>query len=955
MAQLALQLFGPFQATLDGQSISGFDSDKVRALLAYLAVESHRSHRRQSLVGLFWPDFSESSARTNLRRALSNLRQIVNDKGSDRPFLLVTRHSVQFNLDSDFFLDVDLFDSIFEEKHNRESSFQKLQDAFNLYKGDFLEGFSLSDCQSFEEWLLVTRESKRERFVRVLYQLTAYYEEQANYERAAKLAQQQIRLEPYREEGHHQLMRILALSGQRNKAVQQYQELKKLLQEDLGVTPSPPTQELLIWLQSDTVPTPILKSSTKPSHNLPAQISRFIGRKSEINELISIIENHRLCTLVGAPGTGKSRLALEVASGVMDRFSDGVYFVNLAPINDPLLVPNAIGQVLEVREYSDRPLIENIKQSLEAKEVLLILDNFEQIIEAAPVVSDLLIASQGLKILATSREPLRVYGEQEYVVNPLTLPNLEQMYSTNALSQFEAVELFVQRAQAVDRGFSITEKNALTVAEICIRLDGLPLAIELAAARCKLLTPELILKRLEKRFSVLAHGARDLPPRQQTLRAAIDWSYELLAPDEKRFFSRLAVFQGGRNIAAIEAVCGSGLSFDVIDGLESLLNKSLIQQIVGPQGELRINMLETIHEYARERLEESGEVDDLRNRHANYYVSLVEQAEPELYGDRLPYWCDQLRVEFDNLRAALSWSMSNGDPEIGLRLVGGLREFWHGEGHISEGLRWANHILNKTENASQGIRAKALNAAGLFASVKGDRQFSEHLHLEALALARKIDDKLNQAWALLFLGRNITSWRDRHAEGMIYCEEALALFRESSYRPGIIQTLNMLGELARVAGDYDRAKKSYELCLDESHESGYRLRQVMTIANLSYIAQHEGDYERAEEYLLEALLEIIELGLKYHIASALAILVGPLTGQGESERAARILGATENLRKSMGGGLPPADQFAIDGYVATLKRKFDSDTFEKLKKEGEAMSLEEAIAYAFRRDQETYS
>jgi non-specific serine/threonine protein kinase len=685
-------------------------------------------------------------------------------------------------------------------------------------------------------------------------------------------------------------------------------------------------------------------------HNLPAQVTSFIGREREIGEVKRLLATTRMLTLTGPPGTGKTRLGLQVAAQVLDRFADGVFFVDLAPISDPQLVPSTVAQALGVREAGGQPLLETLKNDLRGKRLLLLLDNFEQIIDTAPLVGELLSASPGLKALVTSREPLHVYGEQEYPVPPLALPDLDRVEPLRALSQYEAVELFSQRAQAVRPGFTIADEDAPAIAEICVRLDGLPLAIELAAARSKLLSPEMMRRRLESRLGTLTGGARDLPGRLRTLRGAIDWSYDLLDADEKTLFARLAVFQGGRTVQAVEAVCGYGLAIDVIDGLESLLYKSLLRQEVGLDSEPRFLFLETIHEYARERLEESGEAEAMRKRHADYFVTLAERAEPELPGARQDYWSARLRVEHENLRTALAWSLGGADPELGLRLVGALRDFWYYGGHIAEGGRWAERALESTEDTPPALRAKALNAAGQLAFARGDHEQGRLVHREALVLSREAGDRINHAWALALLGWHLSAYPGRYGEGIGLCEEGLALFRVLDHKPGIARALNALGELARLDGDYERAKQVYEDCLAISRETGDRQREALMLGCLGYVAQHQGDYGRAEALIIKALTLLRELHLRYGIAAFSLALAGPVGAQGQAVRAARLLGAGEALLEAMGVGLQPADKLEVDRYQAAVREQLDEATFEAARAAGRAMSLEEAVAYVLGED-----
>jgi non-specific serine/threonine protein kinase len=687
-------------------------------------------------------------------------------------------------------------------------------------------------------------------------------------------------------------------------------------------------------------------SLTTPRYNLPAQVTSFIGRQREILEVQKLLSTSRLLTLFGPPGTGKTRLALQVAWQVLNQFEDGVYFVDLAPISDPKFVTRTIAQVFDIGEAGSGSLVENLKNHLRDKRLLLVLDNYEQIIETAPLVSDLLSAVPGLKALVTSRQVLQVYGEQEYLVPPLAVPDLVKLNGLSALAGYEAVELFCQRAQAVKPDFELTEGNISTVAEICVRLDGLPLAIELAAARSKLLSPEKIRGRLESRLEALTGGARDLPSRLQTLRGTIDWSYGLLGEDEKILFARSSVFQGGRTIEAAEAICAPGLSIPVIDGLESLLNKSLLYQKQGLEGEPRFLMLETIHEYAREKLSESCEAGEFKRKHAVYFAELAERAELELSGAKQGYWFERLRSEHDNLRTALAFALESGESDLGLRIVGALRDFWNYDGHVVEGLGWIEHILESAEDVTSALRAKALNAAGWLSFVRGDYEGGKQFSSEALALYQELGDEANIAWALIFLGVHYAGSLSEIKEGMVLIEEALALSRAQGDIPGIIRALNRLGELARLDGDYDRAGKAYEESLALCRQSGDRLLEAYQLGNLGLVAQHQGNYDQAESRIKEGLKLIKALNTKYPLPVYLAILTGPIASRGNPERAAQLLGASDGLFKTMGLGLQPTDQAEIDRFEAAVRAQLSEEAYQSAWTKGQAMSLEQAVAYA---------
>ncbi|HJR79510.1 MAG TPA: adenylate/guanylate cyclase domain-containing protein, partial [Anaerolineales bacterium] len=453
---------------------------------------------------------------------------------------------------------------------------------------------------------------------------------------------------------------------------------------------------------------PPLKSLGSFPNNLPSQVTSFIGRSREIGEVKQLLSEGRLVTLTGPGGSGKTRLGLQVAGETLGQFPGGVFFVALAPINDPGLVVSTIAQSLGIAETAGRTLLDSLKDYLQSKSLLLLLDNFEQVIAAAPLVAELLASCSELKILVTSREALRISGERTYPVPPLSLPDLSQLPSVESLSQYAAVQLFLQRAQAVKPGFTITSETAPIIVEICYRLDGLPLAIELAAARIKLLPPQAMLARLENRLEFLTGGARDLPARQQTLRSAIAWSYSMLDESEQGLFRRLSVFVNGCTVNAVEAVAGQDpVEVSVLDRLGSLLDKSLLREVEAKNGEARFVMLELLREFGLEQLEAGGEEETIRYRHANFFLTLAEQAEASLEGQEQVRWMDRMEQEHDNLRAALEWSKTAGEAqELCLRLAGTLGYFWEVRGHFSEGRERLSAILS-TEIAQGQTAARA--------------------------------------------------------------------------------------------------------------------------------------------------------------------------------------------------------------------------------------------------------
>ncbi|UCC53337.1 MAG: AAA family ATPase, partial [Anaerolineaceae bacterium] len=707
--------------------------------------------------------------------------------------------------------------------------------------------------------------------------------------------------------------------------------------------------ERIYQLIAPDLPTdfPPLISLKAHSGNLPAQPTSFVGREKEIAEVKRLLETTRLLTLTGPPGTGKTRLGLRVAADVLNEFADGVYFVELAPISDAALVTSTIAQLFGVRETAGQPLAKTMQRYLRDKHLLLLIDNFEQVIDAAPLVSDLLSAARRVKALVTSREALRVYGEQEYAVPPLSLPDQRGRESLLELAQYEAVELFSQRARAVKSGFALTEANAPFVADICVRLDGLPLAIELAAARSKLLTPESMFARLENRLLTLTGGARDLPARLRTLRAAIDWSYDLLEQDEQRLLDHLSVFQGGRTIEAVEEICDSDLSIVVLDGLESLLNKNLLYSVEGRTGETRFHMLETIHEYARERLEMSGKESDLRRRHALYFVGLAEQAETELHGAGQEYWYARLTDELDNIRTAFNWTVDGVDTELGARLVAALPDFLYFTGLLlSESSSWIDRVLEAETEILPAVRARTLNTYSRVKYIRGDFAEAARLARQALSLASDINDQETCAWAYLFIAIHSTASYEQIKELLALAETGLRLFRELDHKAGIAFGLNSLGELARLDGDYARARRVYEECQTVSKETGNRRHEAISIANLSYVAYHEDNHDQAIVFGKRALALSRSLQLEYASAIVLAMFAGPFSAKGEPTLAARLLAASEAQLEVMGASTQPADKFEVDQFKEAIKKQLGTTKFNRAWAEGRAMLFEEAIGYA---------
>ncbi|MBI3975661.1 MAG: tetratricopeptide repeat protein [Armatimonadetes bacterium] len=685
---------------------------------------------------------------------------------------------------------------------------------------------------------------------------------------------------------------------------------------------------------------PPLQLLDVPPHNLPVQLTSFIGREVEMAEVKRLLQTARLLTLTGTGGCGKTRLALHVAADLLEAFGDGVWSVELAPIMDPALVVQTVASALYVREEAGRPLLDTLSDAVRGRSVLVVLDNCEHLVSAcATLTHALLVAGTTLRILATSRERLGVAGEVSYAVPSLSVPDVRRPASLEDLRRSEAVRLFVERAAMSRRGFQLTEENATAVAEICEALDGIPLAIELAAARVKVLSAEQIAERLEDRFRLLAGGSRTVLPRQQTLQATMDWSFDLLAEKERVLLRRLSVFAGGFTLDSVEAVCaGDGISQDeVLNVLAHLVDKSLVlvdQQPATP----RYRLLDTVRHYALEKLQQSGEAERARIRHRDLCVALAERAEPELAG-RQEVWLNRLETEHDNLRAALKHSLRSEDAEAALRLGGALWRFWQVRGYWSEGRQWLEAALAASGRAPAALRGKVMTGAGVLAQQQGDYEQAKALSEGGMTLQQELGDEQGMAVSLSTLGNvayhrgDYTAAQQLHEESLSYgravgnvhsvaaslvnlailadhqgtyekaaalCRESLHLFREADDKRGSGFVLNMLGILASDQGDYTAARPLFEESLGIRRELGDRRGIAASVNNLGLVAREQGDYAAAQALYEESLAIRRELGDKQGIAASLSNLGLIAWWQGDRARARTLCQEGLKLLQALG-------------------------------------------------------
>jgi predicted ATPase len=690
-------------------------------------------------------------------------------------------------------------------------------------------------------------------------------------------------------------------------------------------------------------------------NNLSVLINPLIGRDADVIAVKKLLQSEdvRLVTLTGPGGTGKSSLSLRIARELLSEYPHGVFFVALTAISDPALVAPSIAKILGVKEERGVPLVDGIKEFFLGRRMLLVLDNFEQVIAAGPSLTELLTASTTLQFLVTSRAPLHVRGEHEFPVSPLSLPDLKRLPPLDQLGQYSSVALFLSRAQAIKPDFVLNEANAHAVAEICFKLDGLPLAIELAAARIKLLPPAAMIKRMETRLRVLTGGARDLPERQQTMRGAIAWSYDLLDKHEKTLFNRLSVFVGGCSLDDAEAVCSSAepLEIDFLEGVTSLVDKSLLRQKEQEGAEGRFSMLETIREFGLEQLTLSGEAEAIRERHLSFYLELSEEAESELTGSSQASWFERLEKEHDNLRAALNYSKVSSKLELGLRLGGALWRFWDVRGYVMEGRGLLDELLALSQgiNLAETVRAKALNGAGVLAGNQGDYDRQTAILEESLKLYKELDDKPGIAQAINNLGSIAYSQGDYARAEALYTE-SLNLRREIGDSWSIANSLNNLGGVAFSQGDCERALSLHSESLNLRRTRGDKRGISMSLNNMGEVAQNQKNYGRAAALYAESLSIRKELGDRFFIVSSLHNLAEVACSLKNYERGARLFGAAEALRDIIGAPLPNAKRENFDLYVAEARDALGRADLKASWAEGRVMSLDQAIEYALAQD-----
>jgi predicted ATPase/DNA-binding SARP family transcriptional activator/DNA-binding CsgD family transcriptional regulator len=952
---------------------------KAASLLKLLALApGHRLHREQAME-LLWPDLDSKAALNNLHHALHVARRTLEPSvpaGSSAAsrYLYVRDEWLILYPEGPLWVDVEAFKVAAAMARHALVEPAPYRTAIDLYAGELLPQ------DRYEAWVEEQRAELRETHLSLLLELSEACEERGELGGATEALRKVVAEEPTHEEAYVGLMRLYALSGRRREALRQYERLGEALFREFGAEPETAATRLQqeIWAgtfpRGDSPPpdgfAPEEPAGAAGRHNLPLARTSFVGREREALEVKRLLAMTKLLTLTGAGGSGKTRLALKVANDLAGAYPDGAWLIELAALSEGELVPQVVAGALGVREQPHRSLVETLVDTLCARKMLLVLDNCEHLVEAVVDLVDALLGTcPGLRVLATSREPLNVADEVKWVVPSLTVPDSGQRSTAEELEGYESVQLFEERARQRVPFFALTSRNEQAVAQICRRLDGIPLAIELAAARMGVLAVEQLAERLEDPLKLLTSGGRPAEPRHQTLRATLHWSYELLDEVERTMFRQLSVFAGGCTLEAAQEVCaGEGIEQDeVLDLLSELVEKSMVVAEPSPEeeGVLHCKMLEPVRQYGQECLEASGEAERVRERHAEYYLALAEEADAQEPGltlkvSRPVEWLERMEAEHDNLRAALSWALDREEAgeseELGLRLAVAMWWFWYTHDYQTEGRRYLDRALSARSNpTTTRLRARALIGAGWMALTRADFWTAKALMEEGLALCRELGDKEGIASALTELGWVAVLGQRDDIPIAAVLEELMQLKPQLENRNTLSYLLLLEGAIAAIRGDLERAATLHEESLELFREMRDALGTTMCLNHLGFIALIQADYEGAASLLQEALRRGWELDLKPSIQACIHGLACVAACREQPVRAARLWAAVEGMREAYGVHLTPITRSITnyEGLLTTVRSQLgEEEAFVVAWAEGRAMSLERAIEYALSEEEE---
>jgi non-specific serine/threonine protein kinase len=901
-------------------------------------------------MDLLWPGSDRGAASNNLRQALHAARRAL-DPAEGCRYLASQEEHLVLCPSGELWVDVEAFEEA-ATTARRSGNPAAYRAALDLYPGELLP------ADRYEEWAEGRHRELRQLYVALLAELADLHEVRGEYGAAVETLRRVLAQEPANEEAHAALMRLYALRERPAEARAQYERLREILYREFGAEPGAPTRRLREEIAAEeftshqtVAAAPAQEQAPDASkHNLPAPRDNFVGREREILAIKRALAMTRLLTLTGAGGSGKTRLALEVATDLIGAYPDGVWLVELAGLSEGELVPQEVARALRVRERPGRPLTDTLAEALREKEMLLVVDNCEHLVEAVVRLLDALLTScPRLRMLATSRETLNMEGEAVWRVSSLTVPDTDRLPSSGELTCYDAVRLFLDRARLRQPDFELTSENGGAVAKVCGRLEGMPLAIELATARVGTLGVEEVAEKLQDSLGLLSAGPRTAPPRHRTMRATLEWSYGLLCKPERNLYGRLSVFAGGWTLEAAECVGSDGIEENgLLDLLGRLVEKSLVVEAT-EDGRARYRMLEPVRQHAHEKLEENGEAEALRHRHAEYFLALAEEAEPKLKGAGQEAWLKRLEREHVNLRAALSWALDSGEAELGLRLAGALGEFWYVRGHYGEGRRWLEAALALGATSSTSARAKALSQAGYIASGQGDYESSVTFGEESLAIYRSLGFKASSATALYTLAV-LAVYRNELERASTLTEEAIALQREISDRVGVARSLLLLGGVALLRHDYDEAMALQEetLALAQEIKDGFAVALSLGVGALASLGR--GDHRQTRVLSEESLKLSQQLGMPYGIANYLHTAACLASAEGQPVRSARLWGAAEALFEEVGRVLSPGELHIYEPYIDAARSQLDGAAWEAALTVSRAMSTEEAVEYALSKE-----
>jgi predicted ATPase/DNA-binding SARP family transcriptional activator len=951
---LQVLLLGSFHL-MDEKGTVTIDSPIQQSFLTYLLLHRDAPQSRQSISFCLWPDSSEAQAQANLRTLLVRLRRVW---PKIEQFVEITPRTLQWKSKYNFSLDVADFEDAASHVKNpgmdidRKTARTDLEKAVHLYRGDLLPA-----C--YEDWIMPDRERLRQAFVRTIQKLIDLLDKQHDFASAISHINFLLKLDPLDETTYQAAMRLHALRGDQAGVVRTFEICTAVLRQELNVEPGSATREIFQSLLRMKAPAIVDIPAPPVNHNLSFSFTSFIGREREISEIkhllflapssepisegngqpIGII---RLVTLSGVGGSGKTRLALQVAFECLPEFTAGIWWVALAPLADPALVARAIASIFGVQEQSDRPLIETLSSALGSRQLLLVLDNCEHLIgECARIAAHLLSVCPNLKILTTSRELLGMTGETVYSVPPLTLPS---GLDPDQIDGTEAVRLFVERASLTLPTFALTDRNREAVVQICRQLDGIPLAIELAAARVKVLSVDQIASRLGDRFNFLTSGNRTALPRHQTLRGMVDWSYDLLSPHEQAMLRLLSIFQGGFTLEAVQFVCAvdDDQSHAVLENLSRLIDKSLVDPEESSGETMRYRLLETIRQYAQEKLEEAGEKQIARDRHYNFLLQIVDHANQHRNGAYPKKWLDLIRIERDNLRGALEWAIDGGRTEAALRLAGHSAWGWFVHSEFIEGRMWLERAL-AMPSADQFPEpyALALLFNGMIAYLKSEIKEAKPWLEQSLAIGRAHSQQDVVAGALDFLA--LVAIQERNfILAQAYLFESRAIFAELGLVGGIAQAVAHLGLLAEQVGDKAAALSLYEQALSLFRNCGETARLPGVLRMMGWNYYELGDPARGRALFQESLIQAVDNGQKAEVAHTLRAIAERI--EEDIQQAVRLLGAIVSLYHSI--GLDTYMNTVLEKDVAKRRGQLDEGSFNAAWEAGSAMTLERVVSEA---------